>query len=883
MKFEVSGERRKGIEAIANDDSSKQQRFIDKRVDGLHRDKTRKSGTSRTPKKTVRKLEELALSPPPDGKPRWTVRALAKEVGISASTAHGILVRYRLVPHRWRYFNVSNIPNFAKKSCAIIGVYIDPPDRAVVLSIEEKTQVQVLERTHKSLPMKSGQLALITHDYGQDKILTLLNPLKFLDSTIIGHGAKHKNFITFLDQVDKAVPTERSIHAILDNHALHRRGPVRNWLAKHLRWTFNFTSANRFWMDDVEVFFNELGHRHRPGLGFCDSVELLETSIWNFIEEHIGKEAKFYSWMSRPKYGMNVFSEVKSLVLDSLRQLANEGLIPADVDLSNVTVERPKHQAHGELATNAAIVIARSAERNPRELAEELATKLRSDERIVSVEIAGPGFLNIELQPSIWMSEVRSALEQGLGYGRSEAGKGLAVNLEFVSANPTGPLHMGHARGAVFGDALGRLLEFAGFRVHREYYVNDGGAQVDSLARSAFLRYLQANGRNVEFDDKAYKGDYLIPVGESLKEEFGNRWVGEPEAVWLEHVREFVIAKMLDLIREDLGALDIRMDQFFSEKSLYGSGRIEAAIDELERKNLIYEGILEPPKGRAPEDWEPRRQALLKSTEHGDDVDRPIKKSDGSWTYFAPDIAYHYDKVSRGYDELINIFGADHGGYCKRLKAVVSALSEGRMPFDIKLIQLVRVASADGPQKMSKRAGEFVKLRDAVGAVGSDVLRFVMLTRKNDAPLDFNFDEILEQSKDNPVFYVQYAHARICSVVQKLAETGAEADDASLAKANLSLLAHDKQLSFARRIAEWPRVAQIAAINHEPHRIAFYLSDLASDFHSLWALGNSDPKLKFVQEGDAAGNVARVALARGAGVVIHAALAILGVAPIKEM
>ena len=580
---------------------------------------------------------------------------------------------------------------------------------------------------------------------------------------------------------------------------------------------------------------------------------------------------------------MSVFSEVKSLVIDSLRQLANEGLIPADVDLSNVTVERPKHQAHGELATNAAIAIARSADRNPRELAAELATKLRSDERIVSVEIAGPGFLNFELRPSIWMNEVRSALEQGLGYGRSEAGKGLAVNLEFVSANPTGPLHMGHARGAVFGDALGRLLEFAGFRVHREYYVNDGGAQVDSLARSAFLRYLQANGRDVEFDDKAYKGDYLIQVGEGLKEEFGDRWVGEPEAVWLEQVREFVIVEMLDLIREDLGALDIRMDRFFSEKSLYGSGRIEAAIDELGRKNLIYEGVLEPPKGRAPEDWEPRHQALFKSTEHGDDVDRPIKKSDGSWTYFAPDIAYHYDKVSRGYDELINVFGADHGGYCKRLKAVVSALSDEKMPFDIKLIQLVRVASADGPQKMSKRAGEFVKLRDAVSAVGSDVLRFVMLTRKNDAPLDFNFDEIREQSKDNPVFYVQYAHARICSVVQKFAETGAEADDASLAKANLGLLAHGKQLSFARRIAEWPRVAQLAARSHEPHQIAFYLSDLASDFHSLWALGNSDPKLKFVQEGDAAGNVARVALARGAGVVIHAALAILGVAPIKEM
>lgn len=580
---------------------------------------------------------------------------------------------------------------------------------------------------------------------------------------------------------------------------------------------------------------------------------------------------------------MSVFSEVKSLVLDSLRKLASAGLIPEDVDLSNVTVERPRDEAHGELATNAAIAIARSAKRNPRELAEELSAKLKPDERIVSVEIAGPGFLNLELRPDIWMNEARSALKQGLGYGRSEAGKGLTVNLEFVSANPTGPLHMGHARGAVFGDALGRLLEFAGFQVHREYYVNDGGAQVDALARSAYLRYLQANGRNVELDDKAYKGDYLIPVGENLKEEFGDRWVGEPETVWLAQTREFVIAAMLELIREDLGALGIRMDQFFSEKSLYGSGRIEAAIKELGRKNLIYEGVLKPPKGRAPEDWEPRRQTLFRSTEHGDDVDRPIKKSDGSWTYFAPDIAYHYDKVSRGYDELINVFGADHGGYCKRLKAVVSALSAGRMPFDIKLIQLVRVASADGAQKMSKRAGEFVKLRDAVEAVGSDVLRFVMLTRKNDAPLDFNFNEIREQSKENPVFYVQYAHARICSVVEKLSATGARADDASLADANFDLLAHEKQIAFARRIAEWPRVAQVAARSHEPHRIAFYLSDLASEFHSLWALGNSEPRLRFVQDGDADGNIARVALARSAGVVIHAALAILGVAPMKEM
>ncbi len=581
--------------------------------------------------------------------------------------------------------------------------------------------------------------------------------------------------------------------------------------------------------------------------------------------------------------GANVYRQIRTLVLECLEGLSAQGGIPEGLDHSGVTVERPRDQSHGELATNAAIAIARSAGRNPRDLASEMAERLGSAPQIASVSVAGPGFLNLMLHPDTWMGEARSALELGDAYGRSDAAAGKRVNLEFVSANPTGPLHMGHARGAVFGDALGRLLEFIGCDVTREYYVNDGGSQVDALARSAYLRYLQANGREPEFDGKSYRGDYLVPVGEGLKERFGEEWIGELESVWLEPAKEFAIQEMLALIRADLELLGVRMDRYFSEVSLYGSGRIEAAIKELEANGLVYDGVLDPPKGLKPEDWEPREQTLFRSTARGDDVDRPVRKSDGTWTYFAPDIAYHYDKVMRGYDELINVFGADHGGYCKRIKAVVSAFTDGRMPFDIKLIQLVRVSSAAGIQKMSKRAGEFVKLREAVEAVGPDVLRFVMLTRKNDAPLDFNFDEVREQSKENPVFYVQYAHARICSVARRLAASGLDASEDALAKADFSVLTHGKQIAFARRIAEWPRLVETAARHHEPHRIAFYLSELASDFHSLWTLGNESPELRFVQDGDPVGNSARVALACGAGVVIRSGLGILGVTPMREM
>jgi len=419
--------------------------------------------------------------------------------------------------------------------------------------------------------------------------------------------------------------------------------------------------------------------------------------------------------------------------------------------------------------------------------------------------------------------------------------------------------------------------------VTREYYINDGGAQVDVLARSVYLRYLEAHGQEVAFEDGTYPGDYLIPVGQALKDKVGDAYVGKGEQDWLTDIREFATAAMMELIREDLAVLGVEMDVFFSEKSLYGTGRIEDAIESLKSKGLIYEGVLEPPKGKKPEDWEPREQTLFKSTEHGDDVDRPVMKSDGSWTYFAPDIAYHYDKVSRGFDMLIDIFGADHGGYVKRMKAAVSALSDGKTPLDIKLTQLVKLFKNGEPFKMSKRAGTFVTLRDVVDQVGPDVTRFVMLTRKNDASLDFDFDKVLEQSRENPVFYVQYAHARICSALRKAKEAGIDTDEAALKAADLSNIAHESELTVARKLAEWPRLVETAARANEPHRIAFYLYELASDLHALWNKGNELVDLRFVQEDAPAVSQSKLALASAVAVVISAGLGILGVKPAEEM
>ncbi|MEX0277336.1 MAG: arginine--tRNA ligase [Ruegeria sp.] len=580
---------------------------------------------------------------------------------------------------------------------------------------------------------------------------------------------------------------------------------------------------------------------------------------------------------------MNLFSEIRALVLDALAQMQSEGALPEGLSFDNVTVEPPRDAAHGDMATNAAMVLAKAAKMKPRDIADMLAEKLAADDRITSAEVAGPGFLNLRLAPSVWQGVLVSVLEKGTDYGRSTMGHGQKVNVEYVSANPTGPLHVGHTRGAVFGDALAGLLAYSGHDVTREYYINDGGAQVDVLARSAYERYREANGLSPEIAEGLYPGDYLIPIGEAIKEKYGDSLIDKPESDWLQELREFSTDAMMDLIRADLKALGVEMDVFFSEKSLYGTGRIEAALQSLTDKGLIYEGVLEPPKGKKPEDWEPREQTLFKSTEHGDDVDRPVKKSDGSWTYFAPDIAYHYDKVSRGFDALIDVFGADHGGYVKRMKAAVSALSDGKVSLDIKLTQLVKLWKNGEPFKMSKRAGNFVTLRDVVDQVGPDVTRFVMLTRKNDAPLDFDFDKVLEQSRENPVFYVQYAHARVMSVLRRAAEAGIAADDATLVGADLGKIDHASELTVPKKLAEWPRLVEIAARTNEPHRVAFYLYELAGDFHALWNKGNDETRLRFIQDGDVATSQSKIALARAVSVVISAGLGILGVTPAQEM
>ena len=578
---------------------------------------------------------------------------------------------------------------------------------------------------------------------------------------------------------------------------------------------------------------------------------------------------------------MNLFADIRALVLDCLDQMVAEGTLPGGLATAAVSVEPPRDAAHGDMATNAGMVLAKPAKMNPRVIAEGLAAKLLDDPRVAVAEVAGPGFLNMRLVPEVWQDVVKAALSDP-AYGKSRLGQNQRIMVEYVSANPTGPLHVGHTRGAVFGDALARLLDYAGFDVTKEYYINDGGAQVDVLARSVYLRYLEAHGQEVAFPDGTYPGDYLKPVGEALKAKVGDAYIDKGEQFWLEEIREFATEAMMDLIRADLAQLGVVMDSFFSEKSLYGTGLIEKAIAELDQKGLIYRGVLEPPKGKMPEDWEPREQTLFKSTAHGDDVDRPVQKSDGSWTYFAPDIAYHYDKVQRGFDQLIDVFGADHGGYVKRMKAAVSALSDGRVPLDVKLTQLVKLYKNGEPFKMSKRAGTFVTLRDVVDQVGPNVTRFHMLTRKNDAPLDFDFDKVLEQSKDNPVFYVNYAYARVNSAVGKAA-VFADVSDTTLAGVDLSGLTHDAELTLIKKLGEWPRLVEIAARGHEPHRIAFYLYDLASDFHALYHQGNADEALRFVQEGDSETTQAKIALIRAVAIVILHGLGILGVTPAEEM
>jgi arginyl-tRNA synthetase len=567
-------------------------------------------------------------------------------------------------------------------------------------------------------------------------------------------------------------------------------------------------------------------------------------------------------------------------------------ILGAKADLSRIVVEPPRDPSHGDMATNAAMVLAKDAGKKPRELAESIAAKLRADEKVASVDVAGPGFINLSLKPNVWAEELRLVLAEGADYGRSDIGKGERVNVEYVSANPTGPMHVGHGRGAVFGDALANLLLCAGYDVTREYYINDAGAQVDVLARSAFLRYREALGEDIgEIPDGLYPGDYLKPVGGELAAEYGAKLTTMKESEWLPIVRAKAIAMMLDVIRDDLAALNVHFDVFFSERSLIESKRDEvgATIEGLRKSGEVYEGRLSPPKGGNLEDWEDREQTLFHSTDFGDDVDRPLKKSDGSYTYFASDIAYHRSKIDRGFLNLIDVWGADHGGYIKRLQAAVKAVSAGKAMLDVKLVQLVRLLRAGEPVKMSKRAGEFITLREVVDEVGPDAVRFDMLYRKNDAVLDFDLAKVIEHTRENPVFYVQYGHARGMSVVRNAREelpdlpTAAPARRMYLRQAPLERLSDTGEISLLRRIALYPRIIEAAASAHEPHRIAFYLYELASEFHAFWTRGKDLPHLRFIIQNDRETTKARLALVEGIVTVLASGLALLGVSAPDEM
>ncbi|NUB05359.1 arginine--tRNA ligase [Azospirillum sp. Vi22] len=584
---------------------------------------------------------------------------------------------------------------------------------------------------------------------------------------------------------------------------------------------------------------------------------------------------------------MNIFKVFENDIRKLLDELAAEGQIPAGLDTARLTVEPPREAAHGDLSTNAAMILAKPAGKPPRALAELLVAKLKTRPDVASAEIAGPGFVNLRLTADVWRDRIRDVLTVGTAYGESTLGGKRPVNVEYVSANPTGPLHAAHGRGAVFGDALAALLEKAGYAVAREYYINDAGAQVDVLGRSTYLRYREALGEDIgEIPAGLYPGEYLKEVGQALAERDGNTWVGADEADWLPACRDFAIATIMEWIKEDLGVLGVRMDVYSSERALVKAGAVDTALKALEERGLIYVGVLEPPKGKKPDDWEPRPQTLFKSTDFGDDVDRPLKKSDGSFTYFSNDIAYHYDKHRRGFDLQIDVWGADHGGYVKRMQAATTAITEGKASLDVKLCQLVHLMKNGEPVKMSKRAGTFVTLRDVIEEVGRDVVRFIMLTRRNDQTLDFDFAKVVEQSKDNPVFYVQYAHARCRSVLRHAATAlpGADLSLAALAaRANLARLDSEEEMALAKRMATWPRLVESAAEAHEPHRVAFYLYDLASDFHALWNKGRDDTSLRFLIEGDEEVTVARLALVSAVATVIASGLAVMGVEPVEEM
>ncbi len=583
---------------------------------------------------------------------------------------------------------------------------------------------------------------------------------------------------------------------------------------------------------------------------------------------------------------VNIFNQFREQVIQVIEGLAADNVLAGGFDLSRVSVDVPRDAAFGDLSTNAAMVLAKAAGMKPRDLAAALTERLAAADGVISAEIAGPGFINIRLDQSIWHHCLAEILQTGTAYGGSDVGGGELVNVEFVSANPTGPLHIGHARGSVFGDVLAALLQKAGFAVTREYYINDAGSQVDVLARSAHLRYREALGDDIgTIPEGLYPGDYLRPVGAALAAQEGDRLRELPESEWLPEIRRFVIDAMMDLVREDLAALGIRHDIFTSERELVEASKVEAVLDDLSQRGLIYTGVLEPPKGKKPDDWEPRPQTLFRATEYGDDVDRPIKKSDGSWTYFTNDIANHFDKYRRGFNIQIDIFGADHGGYVKRMKAATTAISDGEADLDIKLCQLVHLIKGGQPMRMSKRAGNFVTLRDLIDEVGKDVVRFIMLTRKNDSQMEFDLEKALEQSRDNPVFYVQYAHARCHSVLRNALE-GLSAEDITcenLRNADLDRLNDPAELDIVRIMANWPRFVQSAAEAHEPHRIAYYLNDLATGFHALWNKGKDDARLRFIHDDDRELTLARLALVQADAFVSASGLAVFGVAPVEEL
>ncbi len=581
---------------------------------------------------------------------------------------------------------------------------------------------------------------------------------------------------------------------------------------------------------------------------------------------------------------MNLFEELRQDVLRAIKDRQAKGDLPQDLAVDRVTAEPPRDTSHGDVATNAALVLAKQAKIPPMALAEMLVADLSALDQVTDGQIAKPGFVNLRLSDDVWRGQVRTALAAGLDYGRSDVGNGEAVNVEYCSANPTGPLHIGHGRGTVFGDALANLLEKMGFAVTREYYINDGGIQIDHLARSVYHRYLEAlDAAPAEPPEGWYPGDYLIPLGQTIADEDKERWQYASDADWMPVFRSRAIAAMMEAIRGDLAALGVEHDIFTSEAAMVDEGKIDEAFAMLEEMNLVYEGTLPAPKGKPVEDWEPVSLLLFRATDYGDDIDRPLKNSSGDLTYFGKDLAYHFDKYRRGARQLIDVFGADHGGYVKRMQAAVKALSQGGGTLDVKLCQLVNLLDGGQPIKMSKRAGRIVTLRDVIDEVGKDVVRFIMLTRKNDAPLDFDLAEVTEKSRDNPVFYVQYAHARIRSVERHAVEAELSVEPVRLMDADLSLLGDDHELALIKQLAQYPRILAAAALQHEPHRVAFYLGDLAASFHALWNQGKEQPSLRFLVADDVPLTRARLALIGSVRMTIAAGLSIMGVDPVEEM